>query len=420
MAKDDMLSLDAPSSPEQLDRCIRITSPMNWLAIGVLGLMALAVAAWSVLGELPSRVQGLGFVVLSEYQNFRLTAGAAGTIEKVYASTGDPVKKGAVLFTIVRPDIELELDQAIEKAEAQERSLAQEVKTGEADVGRRRVVSNAKIATLANQVAAQKRHLVFLKQQLADQKEDLKLGYLKRSDVEETQTALTAAEIDIGNFRNQILTEQSSLREFEHEKKSKIGDLQRVLREAAGEVEKLRLQLASSEQIKSPADGHILQLSAKSGDRVALGDELALIGLPRGDRMVRGYLSLGDAQQVRVGLPVRVSLASISPEIYGTMKGEISKISEAPITRAALLDQYENADIVDLIMGEGPPYMIEVELLKDASTPSGFAWSTSRGPARPIASGSLANIAVTYESRRPIEFVLPIFGQLIGRDSGDG
>ncbi|MBT3400930.1 MAG: biotin/lipoyl-binding protein, partial [Rhodospirillaceae bacterium] len=116
MADNDALSLDAPSSPEQLDRVIRITSPHSWLGLLMLAVIVAAVAMWSVLGQLPSRAQGLGFVRQSGQESILLTATSGGTVQAVHVEIGQAVLKGDLLFTVGRGDLDLQLAQAQQKA----------------------------------------------------------------------------------------------------------------------------------------------------------------------------------------------------------------------------------------------------------------------------------------------------------------
>ncbi len=58
-------ALDRMSSPEQLDRLLRVTTPKAWLALLVtVGLLG-AAAAWGFFGELTTRVTGQGVLIRS-------------------------------------------------------------------------------------------------------------------------------------------------------------------------------------------------------------------------------------------------------------------------------------------------------------------------------------------------------------------
>ena len=248
---------------------------------------------------------------------------------------------------------------------------------------------------------------------LDDQLVDLERGFVKRTDVEDTRTSLNNAEIEIAKVNAEILSDTTDLREFENQQHGTIGSSQEELAVALAEVQTLQAQVTSAEDIRSPSDGQVLELSIIVNDQIDVGDELALIDLVAGSTMVRGYILIADAQLVQADMPVQVALASAPPEIYGTMLGTVERVNSVPSSRASLMDIYENSDVVDLITESGPPYAKEVRLAEDPTTPTGFKWSTSQGPPVPLAVGSLASVAITYESRRPIEFVLPFINQLL-------
>lgn len=413
MAENDAISLDAPESPEQLDRCIRITSPYNWLALLMLALIVTVVVVWSVLGQLESRAQGLGFVEQSGQENILVEATAAGTIQEVHVEAGQDVKKGDLMFTVGRGDLDLELKQARDKATRLQLQLERRNDSVQNEIKQRRALTEQKILSQRQNINAQESHAEFLRSLLSDQLEDLQLGFIKRTDVEDTRTALNTAEIEIASTRADILSDQTQLREFEDQQRNSLVELAEQVSEALAEVEKIQQQVTGTEEIRSPSDGRILELSIDINERINVGDQLALIDLAAGSLFVRGFISISDAQLVRADMPVQVALSSAAPEIYGTMLGTVRRVNPVPSSRAALMDIYENTDVVDLIMQSGPPFAIDVKLETDASTATGFKWSTSAGPPVPIASGALASVAVTYESRRPIEFVLPFIEQFL-------
>jgi HlyD family secretion protein len=413
MADNDALSLDAPSSPEQLDRVIRITSPHSWLGLLMLAVIVAAVAMWSVLGQLPSRAQGLGFVRQSGQESILLTATSGGTVQAVHVEIGQAVLKGDLLFTVGRGDLDLQLAQAQQKAGRLQQQLTHLTANVQTEIEQRRALNAKKIESLRRNIAAQSEHRDFLRVLLDDQLADLERGFVKRTDVEDTRTSLNNAEIEIAKVNAEILSDTTDLREFENQQHGTIGSSQEELAVALAEVQTLQAQVTSAEDIRSPSDGQVLELSIIVNDQINVGDELALIDLVAGATIVRGYILIADAQLVQADMPVQVALASAPPEIYGTMLGTVERVNPVPSSRAALMDIYENSDVVDLITESGPPYAIEVSLTEDPSTPTGFKWSTSQGPPVPLAVGSLASVAITYESRRPIEFVLPFINQLL-------
>ncbi len=89
-------SLEKLSSPEQLDKMIKITSPMFW--IGVIGGVVIFIAAllWSIFTRLPINVQSNGIFISKDgiqtvySENF-------GVIKEVLVSRGDKVEENTVI-----------------------------------------------------------------------------------------------------------------------------------------------------------------------------------------------------------------------------------------------------------------------------------------------------------------------------------
>jgi len=51
------------SSPDQLDQLIGVTRPADWAAALVLGIALLVITSWSVIGRIPTRVEGEGILI---------------------------------------------------------------------------------------------------------------------------------------------------------------------------------------------------------------------------------------------------------------------------------------------------------------------------------------------------------------------
>ncbi len=98
-------SLDKLSNPEQLDRMIKISSPLSWLAlIAVLAIIAVTVV-WSIVGTLPTTETVNGIIVNSE-NAVGVYSDVSGILEKYHVKIGDKVKPGDKLADIKVSDSE--------------------------------------------------------------------------------------------------------------------------------------------------------------------------------------------------------------------------------------------------------------------------------------------------------------------------
>jgi HlyD family secretion protein len=73
-----------------------------------------------------------------------------------------------------------------------------------------------------------------------------------------------------------------------------------------------------------------------------------------------------------------------------------------------------NTELVTRFSRAGAPYAAVVQLQPDARTPSGYRWSSGRGPDQKISSGTLAHAEVVTRERRPIELLLPLLRRVSG------
>jgi hypothetical protein len=89
-------ALDRLSSPEDLDRLVRVSRPGTWIALGGLLLVIAGVVLWATLTSITTTVSGLGYV-LPEGGLIEASAARPGTVERIdvraeqYVRAGDRV-----------------------------------------------------------------------------------------------------------------------------------------------------------------------------------------------------------------------------------------------------------------------------------------------------------------------------------------
>lgn len=76
-------ALDKISSPDQLDKVLKVTSPMSWLALLGVTLILVFVVIWSITGSLPSTVAAYGMIVRSNTSTNTVQSPQLGTVQTV-------------------------------------------------------------------------------------------------------------------------------------------------------------------------------------------------------------------------------------------------------------------------------------------------------------------------------------------------
>ncbi len=86
-------------SPEKIDTMIRVTDPINWIGLIAIGVLCLAIIAWTVLGSFTERVEGYG-LILDSAGIGKVSHMAEGKISKVHVRKGDTIHKWDLIATL--------------------------------------------------------------------------------------------------------------------------------------------------------------------------------------------------------------------------------------------------------------------------------------------------------------------------------
>jgi HlyD family secretion protein len=113
-------------------------------------------------------------------------------------------------------------------------------------------------------------------------------------------------------------------------------------------------------------------------------------------------------------MQVRVSPSTVKVEEYGFLLGTVQTVSEFPVTPEGLRRVLRNDRLAEQWMGASAPIEVVASLTPDPATPSGYRWSSSKGPPTQILSGTLAAASVVVERRSPISYVLPAVKRSLG------
>lgn len=91
-------SLERISNPEQLDKVLKITSPMSWLALIAITLIIVVTIVWSIVGTIPETITTKGIVSSLVGSNSIYTQDA-GKVVSLRVRAGDEVHLGDPVMT---------------------------------------------------------------------------------------------------------------------------------------------------------------------------------------------------------------------------------------------------------------------------------------------------------------------------------
>lgn len=100
-------SLERISSPEQLDKVLKVTSPMSWLALIGITVIVVVTVIWSIIGTIPVTVTTKG-IISSHVGSNAVYTQEAGTVVSVRVRVGDELHLGDPVLTYKNASNEVE------------------------------------------------------------------------------------------------------------------------------------------------------------------------------------------------------------------------------------------------------------------------------------------------------------------------
>jgi HlyD family secretion protein len=154
-------------------------------------------------------------------------------------------------------------------------------------------------------------------------------------------------------------------------------------------------------------DGRVDQILIEEGMFLGRGQRVAVI--KRGNEPLQAFVFVAGEQgkQLKKGMQVHVLPSTVKAEEFGFIQGKVTSVSKFPVTEDEMLLLLENQSLVDTLYTGGSQHRVDVELLRDPSTPSGFKWSSSHGPPFAITRGTLCTATFVLDEERPVNLVLP-------------
>ncbi|PYS02526.1 MAG: NHLP bacteriocin system secretion protein [Acidobacteria bacterium] len=465
-------ALERLSSPEELDQVLQIVTRKSWIPLASLGGLLLIAIWWSISGQIPVTVEGVGLLVYPrQIVSFQLPA--SGQVVDLTVKVGDFVHKGQILGRINQPALQQNLDQErVRLAELQERNSKivplRDKKTDlekQANERERRILKERIESVLRTAESQKAKNEVYFKkqqealQQLREVKLTLDKHFKERYDSFESlrkdgiisnDAALNARQdyinnqVQIADLELQI--HESELQQLRAEESFQqqldlVANLQTQLRDLeikAQEIDQQQLEtnsatalqiqevertiaryeedLRTKSQIVNEYTGRILEITASAGQIVSAGQRMGAIETedPHGKLLAVGYFQVSDGKKIEPGMDVRISPATVERERYGSILGKIVSVSPFPVTTEAITNVVGNAEVAQVLSAGGTKIEVFADLSTDPSSLSGYRWTSGKGPDIKITAGTTGGLRTTVEYRRPITFIIPILRRWSG------
>jgi HlyD family secretion protein len=409
-------ALEQLSAPDDLETALEVTERRGWLALLACFAVLASVLTWSIFGRLPTRVQARGILVGSGLNS--VNAPSAGQVAEIHVQAGTHLMRGQVVARLAQPELELELRNARAELELAEETHRRLSRFGHEEALLAVQAQRQQHATAQAALASAHERERALAERLAAQQRLLADGLVTEVVAQQTRDNLNQARSEIK--RAQAAQAEAALAARQGEQR-----LAREADERQGRIDTARRRLVAAESrlrsqslVTSPADGLVLEVRAARGQFVAAGAALVMLELTA--ERVEGlrallYVKGADGKRLRAGMSAEIAPSTVRREEYGALRAIVRNVAPFPTTQQAMLADLGNPDLVATFFESvEAPVQVEADLVADAATPSGYAWTSRRGPRTSVLPGTLCAAAITVREQSPLSFVLPLLQERLG------
>ncbi|MBC2774551.1 NHLP bacteriocin system secretion protein [Rhizobium sp. AQ_MP] len=405
-------ALQKLASPERLDEAVQINSRGTWVAVMAFVVLALLFGLWSVIGRIPSRVNGQGILLLSGGNVVDTVAMASGTLVGQGVAPGVAVTSGMTIARIEQPDVKLRLVDVESRLERLTASRQQAV----LDEGRLRQarLSNTEARRVAYQGKSRdaRQRLEAYQAQLKRQEKLVVTGALAVAALQQTREQIELAAQDLSNVEASLLEMEASGFASDAESRRLINSLDQEVSKVRAERDQLAQTLREFGTVQAIETGTLVEWKVPSGTYIASGTPVASIATGDGLLEMRLFLPPASGKRVRPGMRVDIEISGLPREQWGTLTGHVRSVSDFPATREGMRAILQNDTLVSSFSGDGAPFTAVVTLDPDPSAPSGYRWVGGPGPGQALSHGAIGKAKVTIEERAPIDFLVPMIRKL--------
>jgi len=407
------VSLDRLSSPEQIDQLLNVTSARGWLALLALCGALAAGVVWSVTSFTEVTVNAQG--VISQAQGLAtVVALGSGTVMDIRVNVGDTIQVNQVIADLAQPSLEQKLKQAkamLKDAQLARRSLL--VTRTEGD--------KAKLAAMDQQIANHEQDIVHTLEQVRYAKEQVPVddqlvakGLITKQTAIQDKQKVASLESNVQQLRVQIaqvkaqqVTMQNEASQLSLDQGNKLNDLVR-------NVELAEQAYLTAAQVVAPGTGRVVDVMSYRGDLVSSGQPILSYEPIGGHLEVVAYAPADKVKQIQPGMKAHISPSGVEREEHGYMIGRVSSVGHFPVTLEAIIHVFENETLARAMTSSGPVTEVEIDLLTNPVTKSGYMWSSPEGPPQMITSGSVSSVEIVTREQHPIELAIPYLKKKLG------
>src|SRR4051812_35570192 len=350
-----MAATDAKSrsfgSAEELARLIPAVRVRDWVALGVTALLFVLLAAWSMVGVVPTNVTGRGILIQPRQPLVQAQTLSGGRIVSIHVKVGDTVERGQLIGRVDQSDIRKRIDE--DRAHVADLQKQESIKTA---------ADQRFLQLQAQQDALEKRALEVQRatlQQSLKSAEELGPILEKRRDavrelvrgklmgaaakdvpeaeapvnenllrMEDLKSRLGIIDGQIKQLETRAATQERNILELSIGRQNQIDEFRRPIKIN-------ELQLNRNGEILSDAAGRVVEVLVTTGMVLPPGGALISMETLDADQSLTSvsYLPIAEAKKVEPGMQVQVTPDLVERQRFGGILGSVVSVGSTAATR---------------------------------------------------------------------------------------
>jgi len=392
-----------------------------WSVFVALFAVILGLVVWSFAGRIGEDVHGAG-IVLGRGTYVGISATGDGVLVVLDVQPGDEVVYGQVVGRVYSIQDYAALRCARTLMEHHRKVYEENRTRVEAMRKAREAYSKDELARLDASLERQRKQLEWYRDFVKKFPALAKSGAVSQFEASDAQDRLDKRLLAIDTDAAARLSESFKCLDEVFSLEHGLFDDEIAAERARATVAELENRTLVNGRVISRCCGRVVNVNVDAGDYVRAGQELVRVsttGTEGGVWELDAYFPAVDAKKIVPGMTALVTPSTVKVEQDGSIRGFVASVGEALETRESLERTFRSAGFAEAVERncKAVPLRVRVVLMRDPSTPSGFAWTSGKGPDQPISHGTFASVSVRTCSHTPMNILL---GRIRRGVFGDG
>lgn len=179
----------------------------------------------------------------------------------------------------------------------------------------------------------------------------------------------------------------------------------------AGETVATVRTATGTRSVTATIDGRVAEVLVAQWSPVDAGSVLMRIVPKDAALHAEAYVAPSFGQDIKPGMQVSLSPDQANQETSGFLLGTVDSVSPLPSSFASIYQHLGDEVLARQVSQNGHTLRVTIQLTPDPASPSGYAWSTSRGSAFRPALGTVTDVSIKLGEQRPIGLLIPGLGR---------